>query len=95
MKKVNTNMKPPKRVKITLRDLAGWFKKIKLDLRFQRPIAWEAINRNGFIRSIMTEKGNVNFCVASAEECKEYCEERGLTNDAEYFREISLTHRQE
>ena len=93
MKNVNTNMKPPKRVKTTLRDLAGWFKKIKLDLRFQRPVAWDAINRNGFIRSIMTEKGNVNFCVASAEECKEYCEERGLTNDAEYFREISLTHR--
>ena len=92
MKKVNTNMKPPKRVKITLRDLAGWFKKIKLDLRFQRPIAWEAINRNGFIRSVMREIGNVNFCVASVKECMKYCEERGLTDDVEYFRKISLTH---
>ena len=90
---VNSNMKPPKRIKTSLRDLAGWYLKIYLDLRFQRPIAWDEANRNGFIRSIMREKGNVNFCVASVKECMEYCLEKGLTVDAEYFRKISVDYK--
>ena len=63
MNNVNTNMKPPKRFKYSLRDLAGMYLKICLDERFQRPIAWEKKNRDGFISSIMREKGNVNFCI--------------------------------
>ena len=90
---VNSNMKPPKRTKASLRDLAGMYLKIYLDLRFQRPIAWDEANRNGFICSIMREKGNVNFCVASVKECMEYCLEKGLTVDAEYFRKISVDYK--
>jgi len=90
---VNTNMKPPKRFKYSLRDLAGMYLKIYLDERFQRPIAWEKKNRDGFISSIMREKGNVNFCVASVKECMEYCLEKGLTVDAEYFRKISIDYK--
>jgi hypothetical protein len=86
-------MKPPKRFKYSLRDLAGMYLKIYLDERFQRPIAWEKKNRDGFISSIMREKGNVNFCIASVKECMEYCLEKGLTLDAEYFRIISVDYK--
>jgi hypothetical protein len=67
--------------------------KIYLDERFQRPIAWNKTNRDGFISSIMREKGNVNFCIASVKECMEYCLEKGLTLDAEYFRIISVDYK--
>ena len=93
VKNVNTNMKPPKRFKYSLRDLAGMYLKIYLDERFQRPIAWNKTNRDGFISSIMREKGNVNFCIASVKECMEYCLEKGLTVDAEYFRKISIDYK--
>ena len=93
VKIVNSNMKPPKRFKYSLRNLAGMYLKIYLDERFQRPIAWEQKNRDGFISSIMREKGNVNFCIASVKECMEYCLEKGLSLDAEYFRMISTDYK--
>ena len=86
-------MKPPKRFKYSLRDLTGMYLKICLDERFQRPIAWEKKNRDGFISSIMREKGNVNFCLASAKECMDYCLDNGDSVSAEYFRKISADYK--
>jgi len=89
MSEVIRNQKPAKKEEIRLDELTSRFLKIYLDLKFQRPLAWEQKNKNGFICSILTESGNVNFCIASTKDCARYCEENGDEAGKMYFFEIA------
>ena len=91
-KKVERNMRAPKPKRFSLRTLARWFKKVYVDKRFQRPLAWDQENKDGYMRSVLLDKGNNNFVFADNKACLEFSKEHDSEISQKYFEDVSKTH---
>ncbi len=91
-KKVERNMRATRPKRYSLRTLAGWFKKVFVDKRFQRPLAWTQENKDGYMRSVLLDKGNNNFVFADNKACLEFSIEHDSEISQKYFEDVSATH---